>query len=400
MTKKREKLSKETEIVHGIVPDQTVSADLVPPIHMTSTFKFNSADHGAALFSGTEDGYIYTRVSNPTNSVLEKKVSLLEGGDAGIATSSGMAAIASVAMTLAKPGDNFVSCTTVYGGTFAFFHHRLRELKIDPRFVSPVSATDPAMIEKQIDADTRFLYMETPANPTLDIIDIRLWADIAQAHGIPLVVDNTFATPYLQNPIYHGADLVVHSATKYLGGHADIIGGLVVGSRSLTDRIREEYIHNFGPTMSPFNAWLFLRGIKTLAVRMEKHCANAVRIARFLEDHPKVEKVYYPGLPSHSGHITAKKQMCHFGGMIAFEVVGGIDAGKKIMDNVEICTLAVSLGDCDTLIQHPASMTHATYSKAEREKAGITDGLIRLSVGIENADDIIADLENAMALLG
>lgn len=399
MTEKKKQLSKETEIVHGIAGNPTISMDLVPPIHMTSAFRFNNADHGAALFSGAEEGYIYSRISNPTTAMLEKKVSRLEGGDEGIAAASGMAAIASVALTLAKPGDNFVSCTTVYGGTFALFNKHLRSLGINPRFISPAVASDPEQTEKQVDEKTRFLYMETPANPTLDIIDIRLWADIAGRRGIPLVVDNTFATPYLQNPIFHGADLVVHSATKYIGGHADIIGGLVVGAKSFISRIREEFMHSFGPTLSPFNAWLFLRGIKTLAVRMERHCASAGRIAQFLANHPKVEKVHYPGLPSHPGHGTAKRQMCGFGGMMAFEVVGGIAAGKKIMDNVEVCTLAVSLGDCDTLIQHPASMTHSTYTKAEREKAGITDGLIRLSVGIEDPGDIIDDLENALALL-
>jgi len=399
MTKKRPALSKETEIVHGVHDAHVTSMDLVAPIHMTSAFRFKNSGHGAALFSGTQQGYIYSRISNPTVSLLEEKMALLEKGEAAVAASSGMAAIASTVMTLAKPGDNFISCTTVYGGTFAFFNQRLRHFNIETRFITPAEACKPGSIEALIDSKTRFLFMETPANPTLDILDIRMWVDIARRRRIPLVVDNTFATPYLQNPIAMGADMVIHSATKYIGGHADIIGGVAVGKKSVIDRIKEEYVHYFGPIMSPFNAWLFLRGIKTLAVRMEKHCANAMAVANFLGAHPKILKVYHPGLPSHPGHNTAKAQMKHFGAMMAFEVRGGIEAGKKVMDSVRVCTLAVSLGDCDTLIQHPASMTHSTYSKAEREKAGITDGLIRLSVGIESADDIIADLGNALSLL-
>jgi methionine-gamma-lyase len=399
MKQKRPMLAKETEIVHGVHADHVTSKDLVAPIHMTSAFRFENSDHGAALFSGARQGYIYSRISNPTVCLLEEKIALLEEGEAALAASSGMAAIASTVMTLAKPEDNFLSCTTVYGGTFAFFNQRLRQFQIEARFISPADARKPRSMEALIDSKTRFLFMETPANPTLDILDIGMWADIARNHRIPLVVDNTFATPYLQNPIAMGADLVIHSATKYLGGHADIIGGLVVGKKSVIDRIKEEYIHYFGPIMSPFNAWLFLRGIKTLALRMEKHCANALAVADFLNAHSEILKVYHPGLPSHPGHRIAKSQMKRFGAMMAFEVRGGIEAGKKVMDSVRLCTLAVSLGDCDTLIQHPATMTHSTYSKEERERAGITDGLIRLSVGIESADDIIADLSNALSLL-
>lgn len=399
MTTKQKKLSKETEIVHGIHTTHSTAGDLAPPIHMTTAFKFKSADHGADLFSGKDEGYIYTRISNPTVDLLEKKMAVLEGGEVGIATSSGMSAIAAITQSLAKPGDNFVSCTTVYGGTFAFFNQHLRDFKFEPRFIPPASGCQSKNIEKQLDGNTRFLYMETPANPTLDIIDIQMWASVGKQNGIPLIVDNTFATPYLQNPLHLGADVVVHSATKYLGGHADVLGGILVGTKDMIDHVKEKYMHSHGPAMSPFNAWLFLRGIKTLAVRMEKHCSNALKIAKFLQAHPKVENVYYPGLTSHSGHQIAKKQMKKFGGMIAFEIKGGLNSGKTIMDNVELCTLAVSLGDCDTLIQHPASMTHSTYSNADREKAGITDGLVRLSVGIESADDIISDLDNALSLI-
>jgi len=399
MEKIMKKLAKETQIVHGIHTGDKNTMDLVAPIHMTSTFQFKNADHGAGLFAGKEEGYIYTRISNPTLSMLQEKMAVLEGGEDSIVTSSGMSAIASTALSLAKPGNNFISCTTVYGGTFALFTQRFKDLKIKARLIPPSSLCTGKEIENLLDKNTKFLYMETPANPTLDVIDIEMWAGVAKKHNIPLVVDNTLASPYLQNPLGLGADIVVHSATKYIGGHADIIGGVIVGTKKMMDQIKEKYIHYFGPTMSPFNAWLFLRGIKTLAVRMERHSINALKIAKWLETHQKIEKVYYPGLVSHAGHHMAKKQMKHFGGMIAFEIAGGIKACKTVMNNVQICTLAVSLGDCDTLIQHPASMTHSTYSKEDRKNAGITDGLIRLSVGIESADDIIDDLENTFSLI-
>lgn len=393
------KEAKETQVVHGIHNGDTNTLDLVAPIHMTSAFEFKNAAHGAGLFSGKDDGYIYTRISNPTVSMFQAKMAILEGGEDAIATSSGMSAIASIALSLAKPGDNFISCTTVYGGTFALFTENLKALQIEARLISPALSESKKAIESLVDKKTRFLYMETPANPTLDVIDIEMWASIARKHLIPLVVDNTFATAYLQNPLLIGADVVVHSATKYISGHADVIGGVIVGKKKMMDRIRAEYIHHLGPTMSPFNAWLFLRGIKTLAVRMERHCLNAMRVAEWLNSHPKVTKVYYPGLPSHPGHSIAKKQMKCFGGMIAFEVSGGIKAGQAVMDNVHICRLAVSLGDCDTLIQHPASMTHSTYTKEDRAAAGIPDGLIRISVGIEHADDIIKDLEISFSFI-
>ena len=393
------KIAKETQIVHGIRTGDKHTLDLVAPLHMTSAFQFKNADHGSRLFEGKDEGHIYTRISNPTLSLLQEKMAVLEGGEDAIATSSGMSAIASTALSLATPGDNFVSCTTVYGGTFALFTQRFKDFQIEARLIPTAFYWATHDIERLIDKDTRFLYMETPANPTLDIIDIEKWAGVAKKHAIPLVVDNTFATPYLQNPLHLGADIIVHSATKYISGHADIIGGVIVGTQKMMDRIKEKCIHCLGPTMSPFNAWLFLRGIKTLAVRMERHCINALKIASWLESHPKILKVYYPGLVSHAGHRIAKKQMRHFGGMIAFEVTGGIRSGRAVMDNVQICTLAVSLGDCNTLIQHPASMTHSTYQKKERINAGISDGLIRLSVGIESADDIIDDLENSFSFI-
>lgn len=312
-----------------------------------------------------------------------------------VATGSGMAAIAAAALTLARPGDNLVASTTLYGGTFSLFTQRLRHFGIEARLVPTEKANTRQALTSRIDARTRFLFLETPANPTLDIIDIAAWADAAHALDAACIVDNTFATPYLQNPATLGADIVVHSATKYIGGHADIVGGVITGSQEMMRRIREEYLHSFGPVMSPFNAWLFLRGLKTLAVRMEKHCDNAHQVADWLQSQRIVRNVYYPGQATHPNHPVAKTQMRSFGGMLAFEVKGGLQAGKAIMDKVRLCRLAVSLGDCETLIQHPASMTHGTYSRSERLQAGITDGLVRLSVGIENAVDIINDLEGA-----
>ncbi len=390
------KLTRETQIVHGVHPEPAASLDLVPPIHMTSTFRFNNADHGADLFSGRDTGYIYSRIGNPTVDLLEKKMAVLEGGESAVAAASGMAAVAAAAMTLTVPGDNFVACSTVYGGTFALFQTDLARYNIHARFISARTSGNREHIVHEIDGRTRFLYIETPANPTLDVIDIALWADIAASCKVPLIVDNTFASPYLQRPLSLGADMVVHSATKYLGGHGDLIGGVIVGKERMIARIRELYMKHFGPVMSPFNAWLILRGIKTLALRMERHSDSADQIARSLESHPRVAAVFYPGLPSHPGHALARRQMKRYGGMIAFEVHGGIAAGKAMMDAVALCTLAVSLGDCETLIQHPASMTHAVYSAAARREAGISDGLIRLSVGLEHVDDILGDLKQAL----
>jgi methionine-gamma-lyase len=391
------KLSKETLVVHGIKTSYTSSMDLVPPIHMTSTFKFKDVDCGANIFKGTEKGFVYSRMGNPTVSLFEEKMALLEGGEDAVATSSGMSAISAIALTLARPGDNFVACRTLYGGTYSLFNKHLPHLNIHPCFLDPDKANQVSTIEAKIDQNTRFLFIETPANPTLDVFDVEIWATAAKRNNIPLIVDNTFATPYLQNPLSLGADIVVHSATKYIGGHGDSIGGVVIGSLKTMTQIREEHTYHFGQAMSPFNAWLFLRGLKTLALRMERHSENAMNIAHWLESHPKVEKVFYPGLNSYPGKQIAQKQMKKFGGMLAFDLSGGIEAGKKLMNNLKICKLAVSLGDCETLIQHPASMTHASYSAQERQKAGISDGLIRLSVGIENVDDLIQDLTDGLA---
>ena len=387
---------EETLIVHGIRTCHTSCMDLVPPIHMTSTFKFRDQAHGAGIFTGAEEGYLYSRISNPTVMQLQEKMALLEGTEDAIATSSGMAAAASVLMSLARPGDNVVASNTLYGGTFALLHQHLAAFHIETRFLSSSGVNDREQIVALVDDKTRLLYIESPANPTLDIIDISLWASIARAHSIPLAVDNTFASTYLQKPVSLGADIVLHSATKYLGGHGDIIGGIITASREISSHIREAYFNHFGPCMSPFNAWLILRGLKTLALRMNQHSKSAMNIARWLEDHAKIERVYYPGLTSHNNHELAAKQMKSFSGIIAFELKKGIEAGKKLINRVNLCSIAVSLGDCETLIQHPASMTHSTYSPEDLKKAGIGEGLIRLSVGLEHPQDIIVDLDQAL----
>ena len=387
---------EETLIVHGIRSCNTSSMDLVPPIHMTSTFKFRDQAHGARVFTGAEEGYLYSRISNPTVLQLQEKMALLEGTEDASATSSGMAASSSVLMSLARPGDNVVASNTLYGGTFALLHQHLADFNIETRFLSSRDINDGDRIAALADDKTRLFYIESPANPTLDIIDISLWASIARANAIPLAVDNTFASTYLQKPVSMGADIVLHSATKYLGGHGDIIGGIITASSEISSRIREAYFNHFGPCMSPFNAWLILRGLKTLALRMNQHSKSAMDIARWLEGHAKIERVYYPGLRSHPNHEIAVKQMKSFSGIIAFELKSGIEAGKKMINSVGLCSIAVSLGDCETLIQHPASMTHSTYSAEDLKKAGIGQGLIRLSVGLEHPGDIIADLDQAL----
>lgn len=399
MTRKASRLHLDSLVVRDPDKGACPQGDLGPPIHMTSAFRFSNADHGAALFAGQAEGYIYSRIANPTVDLLQDKLAALEGAEAALATASGMAAVAAVAMTLAAQGDNFIACTTLYGGTYALFQKDLSRFGIEVRFFPPTVRAPEKALARLADGRTRMVYLETPANPTLDIIDIARFAAIARSLNVPLVVDNTFATPYLQSPLALGADIVVHSATKYLGGHADVLGGVVAGGASDMARLHQAYCQHFGPALSPFNAWLILRGLKTLALRMQRHCANAGRIAAYLDRHPAVARVHYPGLKTHPGHRIACRQMRGFGGMIAFEVNGGLAAGKTVMDSLTLCTLAVSLGDCQTLIQHPASMTHATYTSAQRAAAGIGDGLIRLSVGIEDPDDIIADLDQALAKL-
>ena len=368
---------------------------LAMPIYQTSTFIFDSAEQGGKRFALEEAGYIYTRLGNPTTTVLENKIAALEEGEAGIAMSSGMGAISSTLWTVLKAGDHVVTDKTLYGCTFALMNHGLTKFGVEVTFVDTSNLDE---VKQAMKENTRVVYLETPANPNLKIVDLEGVCKVAHTNPNTLViVDNTFATPYMQKPLKLGVDVVVHSATKYLNGHGDVIAGLVVTNKELADQIRFVGLKDMtGAVLGPQEAYYIIRGLKTFEIRMERHCKNARTIADFLNKHPKVEKVYYPGLESHPGYEIAKKQMKDFGAMISFELKGGFEAGKTLLNNLKLCSLAVSLGDTETLIQHPASMTHSPYTKEEREAAGITDGLVRLSVGLENVEDIIADLEQGL----
>ena len=368
---------------------------LAMPIYQTSTFIFDSAEQGGRRFALEEAGYIYTRLGNPTTTVLEDKIAALEEGEAAVATSSGMGAISSTLWTILKAGDHIVTDKTLYGCTFALMCHGLTRFGIDVTFVDTSNLDE---VKNAMKENTRVVYLETPANPNLKIVDIEALAKIAHTNPNTLViVDNTFATPYMQKPLTLGADIVVHSVTKYINGHGDVIAGLVITNKALADQIRFIGLKDMtGAVLGPQDAYYIIRGMKTFEIRMERHCKNARKVVEFLNNHPKIERVYYPGLETHPGYEIAKKQMKDFGAMISFELKGGFEAGKTLLNSLKLCSLAVSLGDTETLIQHPASMTHSPYTKEEREAAGITDGLVRLSVGLENVEDIIADLEQGL----
>jgi len=382
-----------TKIVHaGTHPDPLTGA-LATPIYQTSTFVFDNVAQGAARFAGEEQGYIYTRLGNPTQDQLEEKLAVLEGAEAAIATASGIGAITAAIWTIINGGDHIVASDALYGCTFSFLSHQITRYGVEVTFVD---AKNPENIKAAMKENTKLVYIETPANPTLDLVDIEAAAKIAHESNALLMVDNTFLSPYGQRPIELGADIVIHSATKYINGHGDVIAGVVAGTKEFIDQVRFVGVKDLtGACISPFNAWLIIRGLKTLGVRMDRHCENAMKVAKYLETHPMVEKVAYPGLESFPQHELAKKQMKKFGAIISFEVKGGVEAGAKLMDSVELCCLAVSLGDTETLIEHPASMTHSPVPREERLKAGITDGLVRLSIGLEDPEDIISDLEQA-----
>lgn len=387
-----------TKAIHGGHKKDIATGALVTPIYQTSTFVFDSAEQGGRRFALEEEGFIYTRLGNPTNSQLEEKVCLLEGGEACVSTASGMGAVSATLWTALKAGDHVVAAETLYGCTFAYINHGLTRYGVEVTFVD---TSDPENVRKAMKKNTRVVYLETPANPTLLITDIKSVADIAhEKEDCLVIVDNTFATPYLQKPLELGADVVIHSATKYLNGHGDVIAGFVVGKKEFIDEVRLFGIKDMtGSCLSPFDAFLIIRGMKTLEIRMEKHCQNAMEVAKFLDSHPAVKKVYYPGLESFEQYELAKKQMKLPGAIIAFELKGGIEEGKKVINNTKLCKTAVSLGDTETLIQHPASMTHSPYTPEERAAAGISEGLVRLSVGLETCSDIIEDLNNALNLI-
>ncbi|MCB0822053.1 MAG: aminotransferase class I/II-fold pyridoxal phosphate-dependent enzyme [Bacteroidales bacterium] len=381
-----------SKLVHGGgYKDQLLSA--VTPIYQTSTFAFHNADHGAQCFAGESDGYIYTRLGNPTIIDLEKTVAELENGFGGIATSSGMAAVNTVYLGILESGSHMIGHEALYGPSRAIMESLYPKFNVESTFVD---ATKLENVKNAIRPNTRLIFLETPANPTIGITDIKAVSEIAKEVGAVVCVDNTFCSPYLQNPLDLGADIVLHSMTKFINGHADIVAGMVVAKTEEMYRQLRSVMMNVGCNMDPHQAFLTRRGLKTLAIRIDRAQANSMKVAEFLENHPKVEWVKYPGLKSHPQYELAQKQMRGPGAMISFGLKGGLDAGKKMMDNVQLALLAVSLGGIETLIQHPASMTHSKLSREAKEKAGISDGLVRLSVGIEEAEDIIADLDQAL----
>lgn len=389
---KNKKLGINSRMIHAGEFENPLKSATVP-IYQTSTFMFDNAENGARCFSGEENGYIYTRIGNPTINALESLVADLESGTKGIATSSGMAAVNTVYMTLLSKGDHMVSSAAVYGPSRVVMEQHWSRFGVESSFVDTSNIEE---IKKAIRPNTKMLYIETPANPTMDITDLKACVEIAHEKGILVVVDNTFSSPYLQRPIEMGVDVVLHSMTKFLNGHADIVAGMIVTKdAALGTRLRSMMV-TLGCNMDPHQAYMVIRGIKTLGIRVERSQRSAMEIARFLESHPKVEWVRYPGLESHPQHELAKRQMDGFGSMISFELKGGFEAGKILMDNVDVCILAVSLGGVETLIQHPASMTHSKVAKEAKLKAGITDGLVRFSVGIEDVEDLIADLDQAL----
>ncbi|MCL1994239.1 MAG: methionine gamma-lyase [Spirochaetes bacterium] len=373
---------------------------LAMPIYQSSTFVFETTQQGGNRFAGEEGGYIYTRLGNPTTSVLEAKLAALEGSQACVAFSSGMGAITSVLWTVCKKGSHIIADITLYGCTFVYLSSGMTKYGVE---VSFVDTCDINAVKNALKENTEVVLFESPANPNLKVIDIKALADAAHSHNpnIKVICDNTFATPMLQKPLDLGCDIVVHSATKYLNGHGDVIAGFACGNEDVMTELRMVGLKDMtGAVLGPFDAFLILRGLKTLEIRMQRHCENAMKLAEYLKAHPKVERVHFPGLKSDRFHEVAAKQMnaCGypaFGGMVAFEVKGGRQAGAKLLDNMQMCVIAVSLGDAETLVQHPATMTHSVYDAASLAEAGIAEGLVRVSAGLENIQDIIADFDQS-----
>ena len=383
-----------TRAIHQGYDPQSHGGALVPPVYQTATYAFESVEYGAACFAGEQAGHVYSRISNPTLALLEQRMASLEGAEAGLALASGMGAITSTLWTLLRPGDELIVGETLYGCTFAFLHHGIGEFGVKIRHVD---LNDLAALEAAITPQTRMIYFETPANPNMHLVDIPAVVGVAHRHALLVTVDNTYCTPYLQRPLELGADLVVHSATKYLSGHGDLTAGLVLGRQALIERIRLQGLKDMtGAVLSAQDAALLMRGLKTLALRMERHCSNALRVAQFLERQAQVEVIRYPGLSSFPQFGLAQRQMRLPGGMIAFELKGGQQAGRRFMNALQVFSRAVSLGDAESLAQHPASMTHSSYTAQERAEHGISEGLVRLSVGLEDIEDLLADLGRAL----
>jgi len=383
-----------TQAVHAGEAPCPVTGALDTPIYQSTTFVSPTSDEMAAVYGEEKFGYMYTRYGNPTLRALEEKLATLEGGEAALVASSGMAAISTAILGRVQQGDHVVAARSLYGAAYNFLNKKLPRLGASTTFVD---STRPEDFENALQPNTRLIYFETPSNPVLQILDIAGLARVGRSHNIPTMIDNTFASPALQQPLALGVTVVVHSATKYLCGHGDAMGGAIVGSKDYIQELSHEVLRDFGGVMSPFNAWLILRGIHTLHLRMPAHCANAQKVAEFLARHPKVERVNYPGLPQHPGHDIAKKQMKGFGAMMSFEVKGGYDGGKKVMDRVKLFARAASLGDTRSLIVHSASTSHRAVPREQRLAIGVTDGLVRLSVGVEAAEDLLSDLEQALS---
>ena len=367
---------------------------VVPPIYQTSTFGFESAEQGAELFEGQKKGYIYTRMLNPTIEAMENAIAELEGGYKALGCASGMAAVHTILASTLQAGDHVVCSAAVYGPTTTILKTLMAKFGVETTFVD---STNLDNVKKAMKPNTKLVFAETPANPTLVISDLAEMAKIAHAGNAKIAVDNTFMSPVLQQPLALGCDVVMHSMTKFLNGHADVVGGVIVVKDEETYTSFRKALNQLGGVIDPFNSFLVHRGLKTLAIRMKKHCENAMKVAEFLENYPAVEWIMYPGLKSHPQYEIGQKQQKGPGGMITFGLKGGLEAGRTLMNSVKLCLLAVSLGGVETLIEHPASMTHFSMGPDGRAAAGISEGLVRLSVGIENADDLIADLEQALA---
>ncbi len=383
----------ETKVIHsGYNPKQHFDS-LSPPIYQTSTFTFSSIEQGAGRFAGQEDGYIYSRLANPTVSILEEKMANLEEGERALAFSSGMAAVSASIMSTTKANDHILCSKGVYGCTFGLLDMLKEKYSINYTFSTLQTKEE---IIANIQDETTCIYIETPINPTMKLIDLQLVTSIAKEKGITVIVDNTFSTPYLQQPLSIGCDLVVHSATKYIGGHGDVVAGVIVGKEETVNEIRKSTQKDLGGILSPFDAWLLIRGLKTLAIRMDRHCDSAEQLADKLRFHPKIKAVYYPGQKQQSDYAIMQRQMKKGGGLISFEVKGTFEDTVKVVNRLQLIKIAVSLGDPESLIQHPASMTHAVVPKSVREEMDISDQLLRLSVGLEAWEDIWADLEQAL----
>jgi methionine-gamma-lyase len=390
----KENIHKSTKAIHAGQLDRNIFGEVSVPIFQSSTFSFPDAQDGADRFSGDKSGFIYTRMGNPTIKALEDNIAALENGYAGMATSSGMAAINTILLTFLKQDSHVVSTACVYGPTRMVLEKEYTRFGVESTFIN---SANPDNIKEAIKPNTRLIFIETPSNPTMGVTDIQKAAEIAHQHDILLAVDNTFASPYLQRPFEFGADIVVHSLTKFINGHSDVVGGMIIAKNEKLYKKIRSVLNLFGGTMDPHQAWLVLRGVRTLPLRVEKSQENAVKLAKYLSHHPKVTWVNYPGLPDHPQYEIAKKQMDGFGAMLCFGVKNGIEGGITVMNNVKLFTLAVSLGGVESLIEHPASMTHASVPKEEREEAGILDELVRLSVGCEDFNDLRDDLDRALS---